>query len=78
MYIFAHYRQFSRKSCTFAAKQEYMQNSIIGRKEEIALLEKYMTSNHSEFIAIYGRRRVGKTFLIRQYQSLVLIESYGR
>lgn len=44
-----------------------MQNSIIGRKEEIALLEKYMSSNHSEFIAIYGRRRVGKTFLIRQY-----------
>lgn len=26
-----------------------------------------MSSNHSEFIAIYGRRRVGKTFLIRQY-----------
>ena len=44
-----------------------MLNSIIGRKEEIALLEKYISSNHSEFIAIYGRRRVGKTFLIRQY-----------
>ena len=28
-----------------------MQNTIIGRKEEIALLEKYMTFNHSEFIA---------------------------
>ena len=44
-----------------------MQNSIIGRKEEIALLEKYISSNHSEFIAVYGRRRVGKTFLIRKY-----------
>ena len=44
-----------------------MLNSIIGRKEEIALLEKYMSSNHSEFIAVYGRRRVGKTFLIRKY-----------
>ena len=44
-----------------------MLNSIIGRKEEIALLEKYMSSNHSEFIAIYGRRRVGKTYLIRQH-----------
>ena len=44
-----------------------MLNSIIGRKEEIALLEKYMSSNHSEFIAIYGRRRIGKTYLIRQH-----------
>ena len=52
---------------TLRQKQEYMKNSIIDRKEEIALLEKYMTSNHSDFIAIYGRRRVGKTFLIRHY-----------
>lgn len=52
---------------TLRQKQEYMKNSIIGRKEEIALLEKYMTSNHSGFIAIYGRRRIGKTFLIRHY-----------
>lgn len=44
-----------------------MQNLIIGRKVEIALLQKYISSNHSEFIAIYGRRRVGKTYLIRQY-----------
>ena len=44
-----------------------MVNSIIGRKSEISLLEQYMSSGHSEFIAIYGRRRVGKTFLVRQY-----------
>ncbi|MBR5119100.1 MAG: ATP-binding protein [Muribaculaceae bacterium] len=37
---------------------------IIGRKEEIARLEKYFQSNHAEFIAVYGRRRVGKTFLV--------------
>lgn len=39
---------------------------LIGRqKEQKALLEHYQ-SKSSEFIAIYGRRRVGKTFLVRQ------------
>ena len=37
---------------------------IIGRKEEIARLMKYSKSNRAEFIAVYGRRRVGKTFLV--------------
>lgn len=41
-----------------------MQN-IIGRKEEISLLQAAFMSNKSEFVAVYGRRRVGKTFLIR-------------
>lgn len=31
------------------------------------LLDKYYKSGKPEFIAVYGRRRVGKTFLIRQY-----------
>lgn len=39
---------------------------IHGRKEEIALLHSLQKSHKSEFVAIYGRRRVGKTFLIRQ------------
>lgn len=39
---------------------------IIGRKEECADLQHFVTSDRSEFIAIYGRRRVGKTFLVRQ------------
>ena len=38
---------------------------IIGRNEEIALLNDLKQSHKSEFIAVYGRRRVGKTFLIR-------------
>ena len=37
---------------------------IIGRKNEIERLNKYAQSNQAEFIAIYGRRRVGKTYLI--------------
>ena len=41
-------------------------STIIGRKEEIAELEKLYHSDRPEFVAIYGRRRVGKTFLIKQ------------
>ncbi|HMQ47012.1 MAG TPA: hypothetical protein PKA00_07500 [Saprospiraceae bacterium] len=39
---------------------------IHGRKEEIALLHQLRKSYKSEFVAVYGRRRVGKTFLIRE------------
>lgn len=42
------------------------QEILIGRNKESAALNEYINSNRSEFIAIYGRRRVGKTFLIRQ------------
>lgn len=38
---------------------------IIGRKDEIRRLTDYYNSGKSEFIAIYGRRRIGKTFLVR-------------
>lgn len=40
---------------------------IIGRQKEIKQLEKVKNSRKSEFVAVYGRRRVGKTFLIREY-----------
>ena len=38
---------------------------IIGRKYEQELLKKYYNSNKSELVAVYGRRRVGKTHLIK-------------
>jgi len=41
--------------------------SIIGRKPEIEKLQRISTSDKSEFVAVYGRRRVGKTFLIREF-----------
>lgn len=41
-------------------------NPLIGRKEELNKLRSYLKSQKSEFIALYGRRRVGKTFLIRK------------
>ncbi len=40
---------------------------IIGRSIEVEKLKKISTSQKSEFVAIYGRRRVGKTFLIREF-----------
>lgn len=41
-------------------------NPLIGRKEEVKKLKSYLTSYKSEFVVVYGRRRVGKTFLIRK------------
>lgn len=41
------------------------ESRIIGREEEIRLLRRAYESQESEFVAIYGRRRVGKTFLVR-------------
>lgn len=43
-----------------------MEEAIIGRDKEIERLKNYVASNRSEFIALYGRRRVGKTFLIKE------------
>lgn len=40
-------------------------NHIIGRKEEIKRLTEYYNSGKAEFIAVYGRRRIGKTYLVR-------------
>ncbi|PWK22374.1 hypothetical protein LV89_03439 [Arcicella aurantiaca] len=40
---------------------------LIGRVREIQKIDKLMNSTQSEFLAVYGRRRVGKTFLIRDY-----------
>lgn len=40
---------------------------IVGRKKELQILNEVYDSEESEFVAVYGRRRVGKTFLIRNY-----------
>ena len=39
---------------------------IIGRNREIECLKSALNADHSDFIAVFGRRRVGKTFLIRE------------
>lgn len=44
-----------------------MKNSLIAREQECARLEKCLESDRSELITIYGRRRVGKTFLVDEF-----------
>ncbi|MBO4772828.1 MAG: ATP-binding protein, partial [Bacteroidales bacterium] len=41
-------------------------DAIIGRKKEIEVLNSLLKSSKSEFAAIYGRRRVGKSFLVEE------------
>ena len=43
-----------------------MEQSIVGREKEKSELKEYIRSGRSEFIVIYGRRRVGKTFLVKE------------
>ena len=42
-----------------------MSNEIIGREVEIRLLEECYQSSKAELVAVYGRRRVGKTYLVK-------------
>jgi AAA+ ATPase superfamily predicted ATPase len=44
-----------------------MQKMIIGRKTEQNILTDIFNSKKAEFVAVYGRRRVGKTYLIEQF-----------
>ena len=39
---------------------------LIGRENEQVLLRQAFNAERSRFIAVYGRRRIGKTFLIRE------------
>ena len=51
---------------------------IIGREDELALLSKVIKSEEAELLAVYGRRRVGKTFLIRNaFQKQLVFEFSG-
>ena len=68
--LFARYRHvFQRKVVNLPLSNRFMvmTDEIIGRHKEQALLSEYLGSGRAEFIAVYGRRRVGKTFLIRKY-----------
>lgn len=61
-------------------KQKAVAMSIIGRKKEIHILESFLSSKSPEFLAIYGRRRVGKTFLIKKFfekKKIVFLNSTG-
>src|SRR5487761_2343135 len=51
---------------------------IIGREEEKRILERALNSTDAELIAVFGRRRIGKTFLIRNfYHKEIVFEFTG-
>ncbi len=52
--------------------------SLTGREIEKEILENALSSPEAELIAIYGRRRVGKTFLVRKvYDSRIIMDVSG-
>ena len=44
-------------------------SKIVGRDPECQIMESALKSGAAELITVYGRRRVGKTFLVREYFS---------
>jgi hypothetical protein len=51
---------------------------FIGRKSELEILQKALVSGEPEMVAVIGRRRVGKTFLVRSaYRDAIDFEITG-
>lgn len=50
-----------------ATRKKAFGNLLVGRKDEIRHLESIMVSKEAEFVVVYGRRRVGKTFLVNTF-----------
>lgn len=46
-----------------------MTRNLIGREKEIKRLDRVVKEDEAQLVIVYGRRRVGKTFLIHQYFS---------
>jgi len=61
-------RQNISYGCTLAENQETFMK-VVGREKEKSILEQCVESSEPEFLVVYGRRRVGKTFLIREFFS---------
>jgi AAA+ ATPase superfamily predicted ATPase len=49
---------------------------LLGRETEIRKLNKLLEKGNPDFLAVYGRRRVGKTFLIRQHLKSNIVFDY--
>lgn len=53
--------------CTKNHSNTMSNNYLIGRHAEKATLDRLYKSKRAQFVAIYGRRRVGKSFLINEF-----------
>ncbi len=52
--------------------------TVAGRQDEIKIFEKQLQLNESSFVAVYGRRRIGKTYLIREvYAPQIVFDCSG-
>jgi len=55
-----------------------MENIFTGRGNEIEILQKALQSKESEMVSVIGRRRIGKTFLIKNvYKNNIVFELTG-
>jgi len=55
-----------------------MKSIVIGREQQIAEMESALASNKPEMVALIGRRRIGKTYLVRQiYKEKIVFELTG-
>jgi hypothetical protein len=51
---------------------------MIGRKKEIVILEEALALPRAELIAVYGRRRIGKTYMIKRvFEKQMVFECTG-
>jgi AAA+ ATPase superfamily predicted ATPase len=53
-----------------------MSKKVIGRKREQEILLDTLDSHRSELVAVYGRRRIGKTYLIREFFEKQILFSF--
>ena len=62
----------------FVIEKVLLMENMIGREAEKKILKEALSSRSAELIAIYGRRRVGKTYLIRTvYEKELILELTG-
>ncbi|MES2613986.1 MAG: ATP-binding protein [Bdellovibrionota bacterium] len=53
-----------------------LEKTLVGREPEQKRLKQLLHSDKAEFIAVYGRRRIGKTFLIKEFFRLNNVKTF--
>jgi uncharacterized protein len=67
-----------KKALLLSIKVAIIVKQLIGRKPEIKALKESLASDSAELVALYGRRRVGKTYLVRTvFEQELILELTG-